>query len=141
MFKKVLIWFLGLGFLGILAFGLLAWRRDLSDQDPAAESFPAELVAKGEVLAGAGYCASCHTAKGGQPFRRRLPMADALRDALFDQHHARTGDGNRHMVGGGFRRAMHEGVARDGSHLFPAFPTIISPSCRTTTSRRSMPIS
>ena len=32
-----------------------------------------------------------------------------------------------------FARAMHEGVARDGSHLFPAFPSTISRSSPTMT--------
>ena len=38
-------------------------------------SFAPELVAKGEALAGGGYCAACHTARGGEKFAGGYAMA------------------------------------------------------------------
>src|SRR5260370_41131859 len=66
---RIAIGFLGLCVLGALGFLALAWRSGIAPIDPpAATNFPAELIAKGEALAGAGYCATCHTAKGGATY-------------------------------------------------------------------------
>ena len=70
---------------------------------PAAEAFAPDLVAKGEALAGGGYCAACHTAKGGQTFAGGYAHGNPVRRDLFDQHHARSGDRHRHLVGGGLQ--------------------------------------
>ena len=123
VFKKVLIWFLGLGFLGILGFGVLAWRPAIAPiTPPAPGSFALELVAKGEALASSGYCAECHTAKGGQVFAGGYAMATPF-GVIYSANitpDPQTGIGNWSEAA--FARAMHEGVARDGSYLFPAFP-------------------
>ena len=100
---------------------------------PAAESFAPELVAKGEALAGGGYCAECHTAKGGQKFAGGYAMPTPF-GVLYSTNitpDPETGIGPWSEAA--FARAMHEGVARDGSHLFPDSPTTISPSSRTRT--------
>ena len=69
MFKKLLIAVVVLGCLGLAGFGILAWRPTIAPiARPAPDSFAAELIAKGEALAGGGYCAECHTTKGGQNF-------------------------------------------------------------------------
>jgi mono/diheme cytochrome c family protein len=66
---RLAIGFLGLCVLGALGFLALAWRSSIAPIDPpAATDFSAELIAKGEALAGAGYCATCHTAKGGATY-------------------------------------------------------------------------
>src|SRR5258708_29635047 len=66
---RMAIGFLGLCVLGALGFLALAWRSSIAPIDPpAATNFPAELIAKGEALAGAGYCATCHTVKGGATY-------------------------------------------------------------------------
>ncbi len=66
MFKKLLIAVVALGCFGLAGFGVLAWQPAIAPVvPPAAGSFAPELVAKGEALAGGGYCAACHTAKGG----------------------------------------------------------------------------
>ena len=69
MLKKPLIWLAALGVLGVFGFGALALRPAIAPiSPPPPESFAPELVAKGKALAGGGYCAECHTAKGGQSF-------------------------------------------------------------------------
>ena len=69
MLKRIAIGFIGLCVLGGLGFLALAWRSSIAPIDPPATAdFPRELIAKGEALAGAGYCATCHTAKGGATY-------------------------------------------------------------------------
>ena len=105
---------------------------------PAPGSFAPELVARGEALAGGGYCAECHTAKGGQKFAGGYAMATPF-GVIYSTNitpDPETGIGTWSEAA--FARAMHEGVARDGSHaLSRRSPTTISPSFPTTTSGRS----
>src|ERR1700730_16541685 len=121
--KRVVISVAAVGVLGLLGFFALAWRPAIAPIDlPAKASFSAELIAKGEVLAGAGYCAVCHTAKGGQKFAGGYPMPTPF-GVLYSTNitpDPETGIGTWSEAA--FARAMHEGVARDGSHLFPGFP-------------------
>jgi mono/diheme cytochrome c family protein len=121
--RKLLIWLASLGILGLLGFGALTWRPAITPiAPPPPGSFAAELVAKGEALAGGGYCAECHTAKGGQRFAGGYAMATPF-GVVYSTNitpDPETGIGTWSEVA--FARAMHEGVARDGSHLFPAFP-------------------
>src|SRR5262249_60221125 len=69
LLKRIAIGFIGLCVLGGLGFLALAWRSSIAPIDPPATAdFSRELIAKGEALAGAGYCATCHTAKGGATY-------------------------------------------------------------------------
>jgi mono/diheme cytochrome c family protein len=72
MLERIVIAVAGVGVLCLLGFLVLAWRPVIDPIDPpAGTTFPAEMIAKGEVLAGAGYCAVCHTRPGGQPYWRQ----------------------------------------------------------------------
>src|ERR1700686_4612591 len=123
VFKKLLIAVVALGCFGLAGFGMLAWQPAMAPVvPPAPESFAPDLVAKGEALAGGGYCAACHTAKGGQTFAGGYAMATPF-GVIYSTNitpDPETGIGTWSQAA--FARAMHEGVARDGSHLFPAFP-------------------
>ena len=122
VFKKLLIAVVALGCFGLAGFGMLAWQPAMAPVvPPAAESFAPDLVAKGEALAGGGYCAACHTAKGGQTFAGGYAMATpfgVIRSTNITPD-PETGIGTWSEAA--FARAMHEGVSRDGSHLFPVF--------------------
>ena len=122
MFKKLLGAAVAFGCLGLAGFGVLAWRPAIAPVARAAgASFAPELVAKGEALAGGGYCAECHTTKGGQPFAGGYAFATPF-GVLYSTNitpDPETGIGAWSEAA--FRRAMHEGVSRDGSHLFPVF--------------------
>ncbi|WP_395665867.1 c-type cytochrome [Methylocella sp.] len=89
---------------------------------PSAFSFPADLVARGEILAGAGYCATCHTAPGGALYAGGYAMRTGFGAIYSTNITPDVGTGIGTLSEAAFRRAMHAGVARDGSHLFPAFP-------------------
>ena len=59
--KRLLLGVAGLVVLGVLGFGLLAFRPEISPiSPPAPDSFAPELVAKGEALAAGGFCTECH---------------------------------------------------------------------------------
>jgi mono/diheme cytochrome c family protein len=102
---------------------VLAWRPAIAPIDPPAKtSFPPELIASGQILTGAGYCEVCHTGPGGQKFAGGYGMPTPF-GTIYSTNitpDAETGIGRWSLEA--FTRAMHEGVSRDGSHLFPAFP-------------------
>jgi mono/diheme cytochrome c family protein len=106
-----------LGFLG------LAWRPAIAPiNPPARSSFPDDLIAEGQVLAGAGYCAVCHTGPGGQPFAGGYGLQTPFGTVYSTNITPDPDTGIGHWSLEAFTRAMHEGIARDGAHLFPAFP-------------------
>jgi mono/diheme cytochrome c family protein len=122
VFKRILLGLLGLFVLAVVGLFVLAHRPELDPIAPSAKAFPADLVARGEVLAGAGYCASCHTAKGGAPYAGGYAMETGFGTIYSTNITPDPDTGIGRWSEEAFRRAMREGVARDGSHLFPAFP-------------------
>ncbi len=80
------------------------------------------MVERGRYLAEAGDCAACHTAPGGQPFAgaRAVPTPFGTIYSTNITPDKKTGIGN--WTEEQFYRAMHEGIRRDGKHLYPAFP-------------------
>ncbi len=107
----------------LAGFAILAWRAPIEPVPvPAVASFDASLVARGQALAQAGYCVTCHTAPGGRPYAGGLPMATGF-GTVYSTNitpDPATGIGSWSLQA--FDRALRQGVARDGSHLFPAFP-------------------
>jgi mono/diheme cytochrome c family protein len=80
------------------------------------------LVEKGQYLATAGDCISCHTRSGGAPFAGGVPLSTpfgVIYSANITPDEA-TGIGRWSEQA--FARAMQEGIAPDGTHLYPAFP-------------------
>ncbi|USQ98007.1 cytochrome c [Caulobacter sp. RL271] len=123
MLKRILVGFLALAVVGLVGFGVFAWRPSIGKiAPPAPTSFSLDMVARGEVLAGAGYCSTCHTTKGGQPFAGGYPMKTSF-GVIYSTNitpDPKTGIGAWSEAA--FSRALREGVGRDGSHLFPALP-------------------
>ncbi|MDA5194173.1 c-type cytochrome [Govanella unica] len=121
--KRILVILVVALVVGVICFALLARRPAIARiEPPVAASFSSELVAHGAVLAGAGYCATCHTAKGGQPYAGGYAMKTGFGTIYSTNITPDPDTGIGRWSEAAFRRAMHEGVARDGSHLFPAFP-------------------
>jgi len=81
-----------------------------------------EQVARGEYLARAGDCMACHTARGGQPYAggRGIDTPFGIVFAPNITSDKATGIGE--WSPGHFWRALHNGRARDGRLLYPAFP-------------------
>jgi mono/diheme cytochrome c family protein len=114
---------IGLGLVGLAGFAVLAWRPALAEiETPSPSSFAPDVVARGATLAAAGYCSTCHTLPGGQPFGGGYAMKSAFGTIYSTNISPDRETGIGAWSKEAFRRAMHEGVARDGSHLFPAFP-------------------
>jgi mono/diheme cytochrome c family protein len=106
-----------------LGFFVMAWRPSITPiTPPTAGSFSADLIKKGEVLAAIGHCAACHTQPGGQPFAGgyalHTPFGIIYGDNISPDPQSGIGTWSLEA----FARTMREGVARDGSHLLPAFP-------------------
>ncbi len=89
---------------------------------PQASTFPAEAVKAGASLAAVGNCITCHTKDSGAPFAggRAIETPFGRIYATNITPDPVTGIGRWSEPA--FGRAMREGVARDGRHLYPAFP-------------------
>lgn len=108
----------------LLAAVLLAW--------PRAEFIPARSqqawaaspgnIARGAYLARAGDCAACHTARGGAAYAGgrtvETPFGRVMAPNITPD--ATTGIGA--WTADDFWNALHNGIARDGRLLYPAFP-------------------
>jgi mono/diheme cytochrome c family protein len=108
--------------LALAAFAL-AWRPSLqSIAPPAPSGFDPVLVRQGARLAALGNCVSCHTAAHGAAFAggRGLPTPFGTVYGTNITPDAETGIGAWSEAA--FRRALREGVARDGHLFYPAFP-------------------
>jgi mono/diheme cytochrome c family protein len=123
MVKRILINAASLGIVCLLVFLGLAWHPAITPVNPPAKSnFSDDLIVKGKILDGAGYCGVCHTRSGGQPFAGGYGLQTPF-GVVYSANitpDPDTGIGRWSLEA--FTRAMHEGVSRDGSHLFPAFP-------------------
>ncbi|KRW62580.1 c-type cytochrome [Pseudomonas sp. TTU2014-080ASC] len=97
--------------LGLLASGCLY----------AAEGADAELIKQGEYLARAGDCVACHTAKGGKPFAGGLPMETPI-GILYSTNITPHSTGIGEYSYEDFERAVRQGIAKDGTTLYPAMP-------------------
>jgi mono/diheme cytochrome c family protein len=123
MWKRSAIWLAGLLLLAVLAFLVLARHPAIAPiEPPAASTFAPEQVAHGKILAAAGNCASCHTTKEGQPFAGGLAIATPFGTVYSPNITPDPATGIGNWSKDAFARAVHEGVARDGSNLFPVFP-------------------
>jgi mono/diheme cytochrome c family protein len=112
-----------LGLAGLVGFAAFAWRPPLPEvETPSPSSFAPDVVARGATLAAAGYCSTCHTVPGGPPLGGGYAMKSAFGTIYSTNISPDRETGIGTWSKDAFRRAMHEGVARDGSHLFPAFP-------------------
>ena len=81
-------------------------------------------VQRGQYLAILGDCSGCHTTQHGAPFAGGLPFTAAF-GTVYSTNitpDKETGIGN--WTGDQFYRALHQGIAADGHHLYPAFPYI-----------------
>lgn len=89
---------------------------------PDSLRFAPELIERGRILAAAGDCAVCHTAPGGiaNAGGRALETPFGVVRSTNLTPDVETGLGGWSYDA--FKRAMREGISRDGHHLYPAFP-------------------
>ncbi|HQQ70340.1 MAG TPA: cytochrome c, partial [Alicycliphilus sp.] len=80
------------------------------------------LVAQGEYLARAGNCMSCHTQQGGPAFAGGRAIDTPFGAVYAPNLTPDDATGLGQWSAAQFWRAMHNGRARDGRLLYPAFP-------------------
>jgi len=86
---------------------------DFQDTDP---------LARGKYLAAAADCEACHTVEGGKPFAGGRPFLTEF-GTIYAPNitpDAETGIGS--WTDADFLKAVHEGISKDGTRLYPAFP-------------------
>ncbi|MBB4088156.1 cytochrome c [Sphingomonas carotinifaciens] len=93
-----------------------------SVERPDPRSFEPALVARGANLARIGNCVSCHQSEGGRPYAGGYPINTPFGTIYGSNITPDPGTGIGRWSRAAFARAMREGVGRDGSHLYPAFP-------------------
>ncbi len=123
--RRKTIWLSGLAAAAIAA-GIAAamiYREPIDGiTRPDPQSFPTALIQRGASLAAIGDCPVCHTANRGTPYAGGRPLATPF-GTIYGTNitpDEATGIGNWSQAA--FRRAMREGVSRDGMHLYPALP-------------------
>jgi len=100
---------------------VIGLNRDDDLERAAAPADAAATIARGEYLVRAGSCFGCHTEPGGAPYAGGRAI-----ETPFGVVHAPnlTPDvtGLSGWTSDDFWRALHNGRARDGRLLYPAFP-------------------
>ena len=121
--KRVLI-ALGLLVIVAAAIGAAAWPRAefIPASSPAAWAATPDNIARGAYLARAGDCMACHTARGGLPYAGGRGLATPFGTVYAPNitPDAQTGIGA--WTADDFWHALHNGIARGGRLLYPAFP-------------------
>ena len=106
-----------------LAAAALGWRTAIAPvQASASGVYSAALVARGQQLAAVGNCVACHTAEGGLPGAGGRALATPFGTVYSTNLTPDAATGIGRWSFSAFQRAMREGLSRDGSHLYPAFP-------------------
>jgi mono/diheme cytochrome c family protein len=106
----------------LLLLAMLALAACDRNAPPRAEKAGADAVARGQYLVRAGGCAGCHTLRDGPAYAGGRPIPTPF-GTLYSSNitpDLETGIGK--WSADDFWRALHEGVSRDGSLLYPAFP-------------------
>jgi mono/diheme cytochrome c family protein len=89
---------------------------------PGVRSFDPAQVARGATLAAIGDCTVCHTADGGIPFAGGRPLATPFGTLYVTNITPDEKTGIGAWSKAAFRRAMRDGIARNGEQLYPALP-------------------
>ena len=116
----------GVCLVAFLLLALLLGRELSAPALPPLAGFPEpadnDTLARGAALARAGNCMACHTARGGEAYAGghaiRTPFGTLVAGNLTPD--VETGLGGWSPEA--FRRALHQGISRDGRLLYPAFP-------------------
>jgi mono/diheme cytochrome c family protein len=90
--------------------------------EPIADGPNAAQLRKGQYLARAGDCLSCHLRAGGEPFAGGLGLNTPFGVIYSSNITADANDGIGNWTADQFYRAMHDGIGGHGQHLYPAFP-------------------
>lgn len=120
-------WRIGLAVLVLLGVGIvgLLWPRHDAGPPPSAafQALPdAEKIARGAYLARAGDCMACHTVRGGARYAGGRTLQTPFGAIVSPNITADADTGIGRWTADDFWNALHNGRARDGRLLYPAFP-------------------
>lgn len=90
--------------------------------DSAAAQPSPEQLERGRVLALAGNCAACHTARGGEPYAGGRAISTPFGTVYAGNLTPDADTGLGRWTPAHFWRALHHGQGVDGRRLVPAFP-------------------
>lgn len=114
---------LGASLLAFAGAGPVAQQSATQAQQPVTRpAADPEVVARGAALAAIGNCNTCHTAEGGKTLAGGRPLATPFGTVYSTNLTPDPDTGIGRWSLSEFRRAMHEGIGRDGRELYPAFP-------------------
>jgi len=106
--------------------GGVVWLNLRGEAPIPADAAPAagtpEQAARGEYLARAGNCATCHTARGGAPYAGGRGLATPFGTVYASNLTPDETTGLGRWSADHFWRALHHGRSYDGRLLYPAFP-------------------
>lgn len=127
--RKGLVWrtlAVTVGAIGVVAglvAGALGWRSAIAPVTrPSPNLYAPETIERGRQLAALGNCATCHTTADGERYAGGVGLSTPF-GVIYSTNitpDPETGIGNWSLAA--FERAMRQGISRDGSHLYPAFP-------------------
>ena len=112
--------FVGLTGLATLALPIRPAFAPIARPDPSV--YAAATIDEGRRLAALGACAVCHTAPGGAAYAGGLALETPFGTVISTNITPDPETGIGAWSYPAFERAMREGVHRDGSQLYPAFP-------------------
>ena len=107
-----------------LGLSLFGWRSAIAPvaTGSAAGVYNAATLERGRQLAALGNCIGCHTTPGGLPNAGGRPLATPFGVVYSTNLTPDPATGIGRWSFSAFQRAMREGISRDGTHLYPAFP-------------------
>ena len=122
MKRRLLVW--GLMLLAATAGGVLGLQAGPPALAPQtdAPAPAAAAVQRGAYLAVLGHCDGCHTARGGAPMAGGRPIETPFGSVISANLTPDRATGLGDWSAAAFRRALREGVARDGRRLTPTCP-------------------
>lgn len=143
--RVVILFAIVIAILILIAVGTWLWFTStqpyISDPPPGllsilTEPIPngpnADLIRRGRYLTIAGDCASCHTSRDGRPFQGGLGLQTPFGIIYSANLTSDRENGIGSWTDDQFYRALHDGIAPGGKHLYPALPyphfTIVSRS-------------
>ncbi len=108
----------------VLAAGLVVWlnRDDVGEPVASTAASGDALVARGQYLVRAGSCLGCHTQPGGAPYAGGRAIETPFGVVYGPNLTPDVTTGLGAWSADDFWRALHNGRARDGRLLYPAFP-------------------
>lgn len=110
----------------VIAGGAFAWAMRYPALEPiappSADAFAPDVVERGETLAGVGACRVCHTRPGGEAYAGGLALETPFGVIYATNITPDAATGIGAWSAEAFRRALHQGVDREGRYLYPAFP-------------------